>query len=262
MTVLTLKGQKVRIDHGELVGYEVNGHEFIHQKGSPGWRSSDTEMFPIIGPTNEAGYTVNTPRGKAAQDQHGLLREMSYTRLNNSTTKAGYQKEYKAGTKISNSKYPEKSVQEKLSWPYSFTFTKIFELTQKGLEIKFGIMGEEGMPFMLGYHPAFKIYSENAQIMAGTKVITIPEIIAVGNRAMLVEDRSEIAVSDQEDINIISKGFKHFMLWTPVPNMVCVEPITFYPYAVQQNRLDKGFTQLSKNGATFSVKLLPKSLNL
>ena len=63
----------VKIDAGELVGYQVNGHEFIHQKGSPGWGSADTEMFPIIGPVNEADFRVKTPKGDAIQDQHGLL---------------------------------------------------------------------------------------------------------------------------------------------------------------------------------------------
>jgi len=58
MTALRLGKQSVQIDEGELVSYSVSGHEFIHQKGSPGWRNADTEMFPIIGPTNEANFKV------------------------------------------------------------------------------------------------------------------------------------------------------------------------------------------------------------
>ena len=47
-----------KIEDGELVSYRLKGHEFIHQKGSPGWRNSDTEMFPVIGPTAEAALVV------------------------------------------------------------------------------------------------------------------------------------------------------------------------------------------------------------
>ena len=70
MVTLKNKNSQVGIDAGELVSYVVNGHEFIHQKGSPGWGSADTEMFPIIGPVNEAGFRVQTPKGSAVQDQH------------------------------------------------------------------------------------------------------------------------------------------------------------------------------------------------
>ena len=78
MVILQNKNATIKIDAGELVGYQVDGHEFIHKKGSPGWSSADTEMFPIIGPVNEAGFRVKTPKGEAVQDQHGHLRQMEY----------------------------------------------------------------------------------------------------------------------------------------------------------------------------------------
>ncbi|WP_338039295.1 hypothetical protein [Maribacter litopenaei] len=117
MTILSLENQKVRIDEGELVGYSVGGYELIHQKGSPGWRNSDTEMFPIIDPTNEADFKVNTPKGEAVQDQHGLLRELKYELLDNTETKAVFEKRYLANTKVKNSKYPDKSTEPELFRP-------------------------------------------------------------------------------------------------------------------------------------------------
>ena len=72
MVKLKLHDQLVKIDEGELVGYSAVGHEYIHQKGSPGWRNSDTEMFPIIGPTNEANFRVTTPKGAAVQDRKNI----------------------------------------------------------------------------------------------------------------------------------------------------------------------------------------------
>ncbi len=258
MEVLKLGNQTVNIDAGELVSYQVSGHEYIHQKGSPGWRSSDTEMFPIIGPTNEAGFMVNTPKGNAIQDQHGLLREMSYELLHQTETSADYVKHYTTNTEIKNSKYPAKSTAEKLSWPYNFEFTKSFELKEKGLSLTFKISGEEGMPFMLGYHPAFKLHSSSPLIKTIGREVTLPEILAVGSRAMEISDCNKILLEDDRTLEISTEGFKSFMLWTEVSNMVCIEPITFYPYAVVQENLDRGFQKLVDKVSVFKVHINPQ----
>ncbi|RRQ49252.1 aldose 1-epimerase [Maribacter algicola] len=247
MTILTLPKQQVRIDQGELVGYLVDGHELIHKKGSPGWRNSDTEMFPIIGPTNEADFKVHTPKGEAVQDQHGLLRELKYELLEAADTKAVFEKRYQANTRIKNSKYPGKSTAPELFWPYDFNFKKSYHLKEDGLEICFEIEGEDGMPFMLGYHPAFSLTTEHPIIKSQKKEISIPEVMAVGSRALQVPNESSIILKDQLELTIKTEGFEHFMLWTEVPNMVCIEPITFYPYAVEQANLDAGFKYLNNS---------------
>ena len=125
------------------------------------------------------------------------------------------------------------------------------------LEVTFSISGEEGMPFMLGYHPAFMLHSENAVISTGNQDITIPEVMAVGSRALQVPKTDTIILKDEKSIQITSEGFSHFMLWTEVPNMVCVEPITFYPYAVAQQNLAEGFMVLKDEPAIFKVSLKP-----
>jgi aldose 1-epimerase len=257
MIVLKSDGQIVKIDVGELVGYKVDGHEFMHQKGSPGWRSSDTEMFPIIGPTAEADFKVKTPYGNAIQDQHGLLRELEYVVVHQSDRMVVFEKEYRASTMVKNSKYPEKSGVEDLSWPYSFRFLKTVQLNEKGLKITFNISGERGMPFMLGYHPAFKLYLESTLIEAFNRSISIPEIMKSGSKALQVSDCEVITLKDINNLTIRTEGFGNFMLWTEVTNMLCIEPITFYPYAVEQQNLDQGFMVLNKNGAEFVVELLP-----
>jgi len=63
------KNSVVKIDKGELVSFLKNDEELIHQKRQPGWRNSDTEMFPVIGPTEVNGFMVATPKGNAVQDQ-------------------------------------------------------------------------------------------------------------------------------------------------------------------------------------------------
>lgn len=254
---LALGNQSVKVDQGELIGYQVSGHEFMHQKGNPGWRNVDTEMFPIIGPTSEAHFRVGTPRGKAIQDQHGLLREMPYALVEQTDSTAVFEKKYTAGQEILNSKYPTKSTAEKLSWPYRFEFQKSFELKEDGLEITLTISGEEGMPFMVGYHPAFMLHSQKATIQAGKREISIPEVMKVGSRALLVPNTTTIVLKDEHHLHITTEGFGHFMLWTEVPNMVCIEPISFYPYAVAQQNLANGFIQLKDAPMQFKVTLKP-----
>ncbi|MEQ8420252.1 MAG: aldose 1-epimerase [Arenibacter algicola] len=257
MVKLKLHDQLVKIDEGELVGYSAEGHEYIHQKGSPGWRNSDTEMFPIIGPTNEANFRVTTPKGAAVQDQHGLLREMAYQLVSQTETKAVFRKQYVSGTPIKNSKYPSKSTEEYLSWPYNFEFTKSFEILENGLRIQFKIIGEEGMPFMLGYHPAFKLNSEKASIRTAGRTIALKEVLDVGSRALPVMDCNSLTLVDVGELIIKTEGFGNFMLWTEVPNMLCIEPITFYPYAVSQKNLHNGFQPVNRSENIFSVIIQP-----
>jgi hypothetical protein len=257
LITLKLENQKVSIESGELVGYTVLGHEFMHQKGNPGWRSVDTEMFPIIGPTNEADFKVSTPIGEAIQDQHGLLREMSYVLLESNESKSVFVKKYLANKEVVNSKYPAKSTEQKLSWPYDFEFKKTFELKDNELVITFTISGEEGMPFMLGYHPAFMLHTKNPIISIGNKDIYIDEVLAVGSRALHVPNVSMIRLKDKLELQITTEGFNDFMLWTEVPNMVCIEPITFYPYAVKQKNLAEGFMHLTNKPSHFKVVLKP-----
>jgi len=257
MVYLQLHNQKVKIDAGELVGYEVDDHEYIHQKGSPGWRNSDTEMFPIIGPTNEANFRVTTPRGTAVQDQHGLLREMEYELVSESKTKVIFNKEYTEGTQLKNSKFPAKSTQEYLSWPYSFQFQKSFEISEKGLKILFKITAEDGMPFMLGYHPAFKLHSNSVMVKTNERTISLQEILAEGSRALPILECNAITLLDDKELSIKTEGFGNFMLWTEVSNMLCIEPITFYPYEVCQEQLHTGFLNINKLERIFSVIIQP-----
>lgn len=253
--ILEHGSQVVKIDAGELVGYQVANHEYIHQKGSLGWRSSDTEMFPIIGPTAEAGFQVQTPKGIAIQDQHGLLREMDYESVSQTKTEAVFKKVYTARTPIKNSKHPEKSDKEYLFWPYNFEFEKKFKLSDMGLEISFTISGERDTPFMLGYHPAFNLVTKNPIVIAEEHAITLPQVLAVGNRAFKVIGYDEVILKDKNELQISTEGFGNFMLWTEVPNMICIEPISFYPYDVKQKELHDGFQYLQDGSKTFKVQI-------
>lgn len=68
----------VHIEKGEIISFQKDDKEYIHQKGNKGWRNSDDEMFPVIGPTSKNNFRVHTKNGDAILDQHGLLRELIF----------------------------------------------------------------------------------------------------------------------------------------------------------------------------------------
>ncbi|REE79953.1 aldose 1-epimerase [Lutibacter oceani] len=257
--ISTDKNSIVKIEKGELISYQKNGEELMHQKGNPGWRNSDTEMFPIIGPTEANNFSVVTPKGNYSQDQHGLLRELHYTAKNQTENSCTFIKKYTAYTAVENSKYPEKSSARLLSWPYNFSFKKSFELTNTSLKITFEVIAEKGMPFMLGYHPAFMLNGNLDELVkTETKEVTIPEIMEGGDTAYPVLNTSEISLLKKTGFNIKIKtrGFNNFMLWTPVKNMLCIEPITAYPYTGGE-MLAKELFNISKESDIFKVELIP-----
>lgn len=226
------RSAEVIIDRGELISYKKNGEELIHQKGDPGWSNSDTEMFPVVGPTEKFDYSIKTRRGPAVQDLHGLLRELDYSILNKAENSVEYQKNYAKNTKVRNSKYPEKSIQEFVFWPYDFEFKKKYFLSNDALRIAFEITGEKGMPYMLGYHPAFKLSGNNTEhFRVNKKQISLQDVLDAGSAAYPLLNTEEIILHRTEgcDISLSTKGFSNLMLWTEVPGMVCIEPITAYP---------------------------------
>lgn len=253
------KKSVVKIDAGELVSFIRDNEEIMHQKGNPGWRNTDTEMFPIIGPTAAANFTVTTPKGACIQDQHGVLRELHYNLINSSSCTAVYQKKYNANTNVKNAKFPEKSSKEFVFWPYNFSFKKSYELTNTLLKITFEIEAEKGMPFMLGYHPAFMLNGNlNEIITSKNQQISIPEIMKGGDTAFPIINSEEITLTKTTglNINIKTTGFHNFMLWTPAKNMLCIEPITSYPYTEGEFLSEKLFTT-STGIDTFEVIINP-----
>lgn len=257
METLLYGKHEVGIEAGELVSYRFEKTEIIHQKGSPGWRNSDTEMFPVIGPTAEAAYRVQVPKGNAIQDQHGLLRELEYSLISKDDTSAVFRKEYRAGELVKNSKFPEKSSMQWLIWPYTFTFEKCFELNSDGLTISFKVEGDKDMPYMIGYHPAFRLTGAAPVLKANDQLISLDEVMQAGSRALEVPEASEFLLKDEKEVRIKTEGFGTFMLWTEVPNMICIEPVSYYPYAKTQGQLHDGFQYLEGKAETFEVIIKP-----
>lgn len=248
---------KATIEKGELISFQKNNEEYIHQKGSKGWRKSDDEMFPVIGPTDKNNFKVHTKNGDAIQDQHGLLRELEYTLISSDENSVSFIKKYQKNTKIKNSKFPDKSSEENLYWPFDFSFKKIFTLNNDVLTINFIIKSEEGMPFMLGYHPAFLLSNSGKETFSYNNLsYNLQDVYKAGSNAFPILNTDKIILKniDKNDLKISTKGFDNFMLWTEVDNMVCIKPITQYTSYTDQKFSEENMS-LSKGKNTFSVQL-------
>jgi len=255
--ILKNKDCKVIIEKGELIRFTKDNLEYIHKKGNKGWRNSDDEMFPVIGPTSKNNFRVHTKNGDAILDQHGLLRELEYSLVSSNENFAKFIKGYKKNTQITNSKFPEKSSEEKLFWPFDFTFQKNFTLENSVLKIEFIIESEKGMPFMLGYHPAFLLSDSGKETLEsnGTE-ITLADVYKAGSNAFPVLNSNKIILKNinKKNLEITTKGFDNFMLWTEVDNMLCIEPITQYTSYTDQKFSEENMS-LSKAKNIFSVAI-------
>jgi len=253
------KASIVTIDQGELVSYIKDGEELIHQKGSPGWDRSDIEMFPIIGPSHTNNNRVTTKKGVCIQGQHGFLRELKYHLLEKKSNSIVLQKEYKSLTKIPNSNFPNKSTEPEFFWPFDFTFIKSFELFDDALHIHFELISEKGMPFMLGYHPTFKLAGKGDEIIRiQNQKITIDEVLKKGGSAYPFFDVNKLTLIKKEgaNIHIKTQGFDNVMFWTEVKNMICLEPITQYPDLDTQSYSENNM-RISTGKDLFSVLIIP-----
>ena len=184
---------------------------------------------------------------------------MNYELISVTEIQAVFEKRYTANTRIKNSKYPEKSTKEYVFWPYDFVFTKSFFLDEDSLLIVFTIDAPRDTPFMLGYHPAFKLHASNPVVMANEAKIALEDIMAAGSQAYEVANCEQLTLIDSQEMHIQTEGFGNFMLWTEVPNMLCIEPITFYPYKVAQNELHEGFQYTRETPLEFKVRLSTNS---
>ena len=246
-----------KIINGELVSFKRGSDEFIHQKGNKGWRNSDDEMFPIIGPTSKNNFIVTTKKGEAVLDQHGLLRELEYSLISSDKNSAFFTKSYKKNTLIKNSKFPKKSHKEYLFWTYDFIFKKKFILKKNTLKIDFIVESEKGMPFMLGYHPAFLLSGSGMDTLKTTsEEIKLNDVLIAGASAYPVLNKNKIILNsvDKSSLEISTTGFHNFMLWTEVNNMICIEPVTQYTSFVDHKNLDKNM-QLSEGKNNFSIEI-------
>ena len=142
-------------------------------------------------------------------------------------------------------------------WTFDFIFEKKITLLKDTLIVDFMIQSEEGMPFMLGYHPAFLLSDTGEEtLISKQQKITLKDVLNAGANAFPVLESDEILLInyDKKNLQINTKGFHNFMLWTEVNNMICIEPITQYTSFTNQQFSEENM-QLSKGKNYFSVEI-------
>ena len=147
------------------------------------------------------------------------------------------------------------SSEEFLTWPFDFSFEKRFKIENRELKIDFVILSEKEMPFMLGYHPAFLLSNTGKETFESDhKIYTLQDVYKAGSSAFPILNTDTIVLKniDKPHLEITTKGFNNFMLWTEVDNMVCIEPITQYTSYTDQKFSEKNMS-LSKGENKFSV---------
>merc|ERR1712166_413332 len=131
------------------------------------------------------------------------------------------------------------------------------QLDKDVLRIDFLLISETGMPFMLGYHPAFLLSgSRKETLVSNNKQITLDDVYKAGHNAFPVLKANQIVLenNDRDNVEITTKGFGNFMLWTPVDNMLCIEPITQYTSYIDEKFSEQNM-RLSKGKDAFSIEI-------
>lgn len=263
--ILLVKGVlSATIHDGQLRSLKNGKLEFMHHPDEPGWRKSDDEMFPVVGATQKYNYRIETPKGEAILDQHGLLRELDWQIIEQSQERLLLRKSYTAGTRLGNSKYPGRSPEASVSWPYDFSVEKEIELVdEKKLQITFTVEAESGMPFQFGYHPAFKIEPKRSgvHVICHDEEHSLEEIMKAGAAAFPLMNSPKLRLQDGagRKLQLQTQGFGHFMCWTEVTNMLCVEPVTHYPAETDLSLFEKHALRIPEKGVSelsLSLQLL------
>ena len=110
---------------------------------------------------------------------------------------------------------------------------------------------------MLGYHPAFLLSNSGMESLeTKTLKISIEDVFNAGSSAFPVLNSNKITLKNigKKDLEITTTGFKNFMLWTGVNNMLCIEPITQYTSYTDQIFSEENM-RLSKGKESFEVQI-------
>jgi|AntRauMFilla1563_2_1112583.scaffolds.fasta_scaffold00059_17 galactose mutarotase-like enzyme len=261
MIELSKKDTKIAIANGSLRSFLVKKQQWIHQPTDPGWGKSDDEMFPVIGPTNAVKSQIETPKGISSLDQHGILRALDWVLILQSEVSALFEKRYTANTQIKNPKYPGKSDVPFLHWTYDFVLKKRFVLDEQGLLVQFTIDADQAMPFQMGYHPAFRLETKEVSINCSDQNFSFDQIFKSGEKAFPLKNCHELTLIDgkKRKLMIKTEGFGHFMCWTEVSSMICIEPITHYPVDFDLSQFSAEAFHINEKGTvSFSFWLIPK----
>ncbi|MDD5181971.1 MAG: hypothetical protein PHC66_02250 [Candidatus Nanoarchaeia archaeon] len=276
---------KAKINPGneQLVSLTSEGVEYFHDGGmdtysGPGWKNSEIVPFPIFGPAADSKVMVDEL--EFYLEQHGISRHtkgnpfVPKTQIGNNAIVLvqGYD-----GHKIANPKYSEGNGHpEHLNWlPYKLE--KKFTLDEEGLFCEFILTNTSDieMPYMIGWHPAFKLQGrvEDGIFLTGNKELISLDAVIKSSKdpektAYFVENTNSVTYMDnisKRGINVSSKDFGNcVMLWMPERDagMFCIEHTSRLPDKEADHFRDKTKFELLLPGETKTYRVAVKPLNM
>lgn len=238
--------------NGQLFSISFNGEEFMHD-GKTDWSNSEIPMFPIIGEVANFQILIKDKQGaveKYSQDKHGIARNIPFI-IKEQNPERVQLMQYYHGTNVVNPKAGSgKENPANLRW-LSYRLKKDIGVFSNGVNIDFKLINtsDQQMPYMFGWHPAFKrlgkveecVFETANKVFSALPLEKVIEASKVG----------AVIISEPLSINYYNKNtnkgltltlggkFRDAMLWTPSynANMVCIEPITTSPIPSERERI-------------------------
>jgi hypothetical protein len=113
---------------------------------------------------------------------------------------------------------------------------------------------------MLGYHPAFLLSNTGKEtLISNDTEVTLADVYKAGANAFPILNADKIILKNigRSDLEITTKNFNNFMLWTEVDNMLCIEPITQYTSYTDQKFSEENMSlSTGKNSFSVTIKVL------
>lgn len=270
---------RVNQENGQLVSIILDGVEFFHDGGSPawkgnGWGSSEIVPFPVFGPVKD--YRVRVGDQNFPLDQHGISRNttaLPFIVQSTNQSDITLLQEYDR-TEIPNSKFkPGSGRPEKIRWlPYQLE--KTFRLVQDSLvcELTVTNLSEVEMPYMLAWHPAFKMLGsvENGVFYddKGKELASLDQVIeasASPKAALALEGVNSVRYLNREaglGVEVSSSDYNNVILWSPGRDsgMLCIEHTSQLPVIDGQNYFSdkEKFERLSPGSKkTYTIRIRP-----
>lgn len=239
MGYLTLRAgalvARLNEENQQLVSLEHAGIEYMHGGGKSeankeevdrlGWQNSEIVMFPLVGPARNGHVLVDDdsfPMG-----QHGIVRHLAFTCIEQSEAGAAFSLSHDGGPVRSTNDAAAQYV-----WPYPFTMVKRYRLEGNRLHCLIEVTNKSAtdMPYMLGWHPAFRLVGVGGQVVTIEKEYTLDAVKSASNHgALLLHERTVAYRSSEPNRRTVqlTADFGSTMVWSPgTAPMLCIEPVT------------------------------------
>jgi galactose mutarotase-like enzyme len=253
----------VNNENAQLVSLQRDKVEYMHGGGLPeeqksaedkkGWQNSEIVMFPIVGPAKENKIIIHG--GEYPLGQHGIARHLPWSIMSQNAQGITFLQEYDANEPVQHGKmaFP-------MAWSHAYSMEKTYRLEKEKFVAEFSIQNRSStpMPFMLGWHPAFRMSDkkESVTITANDQTITLDQVLEASMKSALFVTGKEIMYTDDEKSFTVRSDMGKFMLWSPADTLLlCIEPVTDFLDKSGLTGIPGHFSILPEHEAKFYVEI-------